>query len=164
MRSSGHKEATEDHATIAKLSTQGDNGDPEALLQNRLLNNSQVARAAMYDEADFLCVASSKQQFKVEPDEVRKVRRWSIPSRCHTSRSSMKARADIDDCQILDGLLTFSRIGDPTAASGNGEPPQHFSLGEGKVNVKNGDNDRVVGELNGKASLGSTHPQHTAVA
>ena len=57
------------------------------------------------------------------------------------------------DAQILDGLLTFSRIGDPTAAGGNGEPPQHFKLGsDGVVNVKNGDNDRVLGELKGKVS------------
>jgi hypothetical protein len=27
----------------------------------------------MYDHDDFLCVASSKQQFKLEPDDVRKV-------------------------------------------------------------------------------------------
>ena len=52
---------------------QGEGGDPEKLLQQRILSNSNVARAALYDEADFLCVASSKKQFNVEPDNVRKV-------------------------------------------------------------------------------------------
>ena len=74
LRSSGHKEPTEDHATIAKMKNQGEGGDMEKLLQQRVLANSQVSRAALYDESDFLCVGSSKQQFNVEPDQVRKVR------------------------------------------------------------------------------------------
>lgn len=74
LRSSGHKEPTEDHATIAKMKNQGEGGDMEKLLQQRILANSQVSRAALYDESDFLCVGSSKQQFNVEPDQVRKVR------------------------------------------------------------------------------------------
>jgi hypothetical protein len=90
LRSSGHKEATADHRTVSDLKTkvgscrsmvtvarlmdaQGDGGDPEALLQNRLLSNSQVGRAAMYDHDDFLCVSSSQQRFKLEPDDIRKV-------------------------------------------------------------------------------------------
>ena len=74
LRSSGHKEATEDHVTVAKMRDQGEGGDMEKLLQQRVLSNSQVSRAALYDEADFLCVGSSKQQFNVEPEDVRKVR------------------------------------------------------------------------------------------
>ncbi|KAK1921404.1 hypothetical protein DB88DRAFT_500649 [Papiliotrema laurentii] len=123
LRSSGHKEATEEHAEVAHLSTRGENGDPKALLQNRLLNNPQVLRAALYDHDDFLPVASSTKQFDLSPDLVRK---------------------------ILDGLLTYSRVGDPTAAGGAGQPPQGLNLGnEGHVTVKNGDADKIVGELKG---------------
>jgi hypothetical protein len=73
LRSSGHKEPTEDHATIAKMKNQGEGGDVEKLLQQRLLSNDQVSRAALYDESDFLCVGSSSKRFQVEPDQVRKV-------------------------------------------------------------------------------------------
>ena len=52
---------------------QGAGGDMEKLLQERVLSNGQVGRAALYDESDFLCVGSSTKQFNVEPDEVRKV-------------------------------------------------------------------------------------------
>ena len=127
LRSSGHKDATEDHATIAKLNNQGEGGDVEKLLQNRVLNNTSVARAALYDHDDFLCVASSTKQFKLEPDDVRKV---------------------------LDGLLTYSRVNDPTFAHGDGPPPKHLTIGqEGKADVKDGGNDQIVAELNGKVLI-----------
>lgn len=73
LRSSGHKEATVEHETVSALKTRGDNGDPEQLLQNRILNNSQVSRASLYDHDDFLTVASSTKQFDLEADDVRKV-------------------------------------------------------------------------------------------
>ncbi|OCF43482.1 hypothetical protein I317_02632 [Kwoniella heveanensis CBS 569] len=127
LRTSGHKEPTEDHATIAQMNSQGDSADPEALLKNRILNRSEVSRAALYDQDDFLCVASSTKQFDVEPEDIRK---------------------------ILDGLLTYSRQGDPTVASGDGEPPKHFSVGkEGGATVKSGDGEAMVAELNGKTLI-----------
>ncbi|WVR08278.1 hypothetical protein IAU60_005325 [Kwoniella sp. DSM 27419] len=127
LRHSGHKEPTEEHATIAQMKSQGDNGDPEALLQNRILNRDEVTRAALYDHDDFLCVASSKKQFDVEPDDVRK---------------------------ILDGLLTYARQNDPTMASGNGEPPKHLKVGnEGGANVTSGDGERMIADLNGKTFI-----------
>lgn len=53
--------------------------------------------------------------------------------------------------QILDGLLTYSRVNDPTFASGDGQPPQHLKVGgEGKADVKDGGNDQIVAELNGR--------------
>ena len=123
------------------------------MLQNRVLNNSSVARAALYDHDDFLCVASSKQQFKLEPDDVRKVcfaqpvpaswpiRRYPEPSTCLA----------FTDIQVLDGLLTYSRLNDPTFAHGDGPPPTHLKLGqEGKADVKDGGNDQIIAELNGK--------------
>jgi len=55
-------------------SPQGDNADPEALLQNRILSNQQVSRAAFYDHDDSLCAASSTSRFKLAPDDIRKVR------------------------------------------------------------------------------------------
>ena len=51
---------------------QGEDGSPVALLQTRLLNNALVGRAALFDHDDFLCVASSKQRFDIDPDGVRK--------------------------------------------------------------------------------------------
>ena len=55
--------------------------------------------------------------------------------------------------QILDGLLTYSRVNDPTAAGGAGQPPENLNLGnEGYVKVKAGDNDKILGELDGKVS------------
>ncbi|CAD6584587.1 MAG: hypothetical protein TREMPRED_003869 [Tremellales sp. Tagirdzhanova-0007] len=127
LRSSGHKQATEEHATAAKIATQGDDGDPEALLQNRILNNTHVSRAALYDTSDFLCIASSKSRFNLEPDHVRK---------------------------ILDGLLTYSRVGDPTVAGGAGDPPRKLHLGEeGQANVIDGDEDHIVGDLSGNTLI-----------
>ncbi|WRT69332.1 uncharacterized protein IL334_006316 [Kwoniella shivajii] len=121
---SGHKEATEEHTTAAQLESKGESGDTEALLKNRILNNSQVSRAALYDESDFLCVASSTKQFNLQPDDVRK---------------------------IFDGMLTFARQGDPTAAHGDGPTPQQIKMGsEGSASVKNGNADSIVAELDGK--------------
>ncbi|WWC90945.1 uncharacterized protein L201_005883 [Kwoniella dendrophila CBS 6074] len=121
---SGHKEATEEHTTAAQLNSRAEGGDYENLLQTRILNNSQVSRAALYDEEDFLCVASSKQQFNLQPDDVRK---------------------------ILDGLLTFARQNDPTAASGDGHAPDNIKIGsEGNASVKTGNADYIVAELSGK--------------
>ncbi|WWC63732.1 uncharacterized protein I303_106337 [Kwoniella dejecticola CBS 10117] len=121
---SGHKEATEEHTDAAKLNSQAEGGDYEDLLKNRILNNSQVSRAALFDESDFLTVASSPKQFNVEPEDVRK---------------------------ILDGLLTFSRQGDPTFASGDGQAPQNLKIGsEGSASVKTGNADYIVAELSGK--------------
>ncbi|ORX40313.1 hypothetical protein BD324DRAFT_617276 [Kockovaella imperatae] len=123
-RSSGHKEATEDHTTAAKLDSQGEGGDPKGLLQNRLLNSDRVGRAALFDQDDFLCVASSKKPFDLEPDQVRK---------------------------ILDGMLTFARQGDPTMASGDGHPPTKLHVGsEGTADVTNGTADYIQATLNGK--------------
>ncbi|WVW79654.1 hypothetical protein I302_101623 [Kwoniella bestiolae CBS 10118] len=121
---SGHKEATEEHITAAKLNSQAEGGDYEELLKSRILNNSQVSRAALYDEEDFLCVASSPKQFNVQPDDVRK---------------------------ILDGLLTYARQNDPTAAFGDGQAPENLKLGgEGNASVKSGNADYIVAELSGK--------------
>ncbi|KAK6906332.1 hypothetical protein L486_06105 [Kwoniella mangroviensis CBS 10435] len=126
---SGHKEATEDHTVAAKLESQAEGGDYEALMKSRILDNSQVSRAALYDESDFLCVASSPKQFNVEPHDIRK---------------------------ILDGLLTFARQGDPTAASGDGQAPQNLKLGsEGSASVKTGNADYIVAELSGKLIIAS---------
>lgn len=56
--------------------------------------------------------------------------------------------------QVLDGLLTYSRVNDPTFAHGDGPPPKHLTIGqEGKADVKDGGNDQIVAELNGKVSL-----------
>jgi hypothetical protein len=53
--------------------------------------------------------------------------------------------------QIFDGLLTYSRVDDPTAAGGAGTPPKHLSLGqEGKADVKDGNQDIMIAELDGK--------------
>ena len=53
--------------------------------------------------------------------------------------------------KILDGLLTYARVNDPTAAGGAGQPPKHLRLGsEGKADVKDGGDDRIVAELNGR--------------
>ena len=58
------------------------------------------------------------------------------------------------DHQVLDGLLTYSRVNDPTFAHGDGPPPKHLTIGqEGKADVKDGGNDQIVAELNGKVSL-----------
>ena len=55
------------------------------------------------------------------------------------------------DIQVLDGLLTYSRLNDPTFAHGDGPPPTHLKLGqEGKADVKDGGNDQIIAELNGK--------------
>jgi hypothetical protein len=57
------------------------------------------------------------------------------------------------DLQVLDGLLTYSRVNDPTFAHGDGPPPKHLSLGgEGKADVQDGGNDQIIAELNGKVS------------
>ncbi|KAK8850761.1 hypothetical protein IAR55_004681 [Kwoniella newhampshirensis] len=123
-RHSGHKEATEEHTTAAEIDSKAESGDTEALLNNRLLDNNQVSRAALYDETDFLCVASSTKQFDLQPDDVRK---------------------------ILDGMLTFARQNDPTTANGDGPAPQNIKLGsEGSASVKNGNADSIVAELDGK--------------
>jgi len=92
LRSSGHKQPTEscdgrqdeDAGALYRdlfpfimdshTSPQGDNADPEALLQNRILSNQQVSRAAFYDHDDSLCAASSTSRFKLAPDDIRKVR------------------------------------------------------------------------------------------
>lgn len=51
-------------------------------------------------------------------------------------------------------MLTFSRQGDPTFAHGDGPAPQHLIIGdEGKADVKSGDGDMIVAELNGKVSF-----------
>lgn len=55
------------------MMSQGEGGDPEALLNNRILNNNSVSRAALYDETDFLCIASSNNRINLEPEDVRKV-------------------------------------------------------------------------------------------
>lgn len=50
-------------------------------------------------------------------------------------------------------MLTFARQGDPTVAGGAGTPPKHLSLGEeGKADVKDGNQDYIVAELNGRVS------------
>lgn len=72
-------------------------------------------------------MASSTKQFNLQPDDVRKV---------------------------LDGLLTYSRVNDPTFASGDGAPPKHLSIGaEGKANVEDGGNDQIIAELNGRVLI-----------
>ncbi|RSH91619.1 hypothetical protein EHS25_008988 [Saitozyma podzolica] len=134
VRSSGHKDVTEDHTTIAQMASQGDGADPEALLRNRVLNNGQVCRAALYDKDDFLCVASSRSQFDLEPDDVRK---------------------------MLDGVLTFSRAKDPTAAGGNGDVPKRVAVGrEGAAAVRNGNADRIVADLSGKTFIAAPTARH----
>ncbi|KAL7423470.1 hypothetical protein Q5752_001050 [Cryptotrichosporon argae] len=126
MRSSGHKDATEDHQTVSAMNNMGPDNmfDPEDVLNKRILSHDAVDRAALYDESDFLCLASSVAHFNVEPDDVRK---------------------------ILDGLLTYARQDDPTVAGGAGQPPAHLSVGaDGRADVKAGDDDKIVAELNGK--------------
>jgi hypothetical protein len=50
-------------------------------------------------------------------------------------------------------MLTFARQGDPTVAGGAGTPPKHLSLGdEGKADVRDGNQDYIVAELNGRVS------------
>jgi hypothetical protein len=57
------------------------------------------------------------------------------------------------DLQVLDGLLTYSRLNDPTFAHGDGPPPTHLKLGkEGKADVKDGGNDQIIAELNERVS------------
>jgi hypothetical protein len=57
------------------------------------------------------------------------------------------------DLQVLDGLLTYSRVNDPTFAHGDGPPPTHLKLGkEGKADVKDGGNDQIIAELNERVS------------
>jgi hypothetical protein len=57
------------------------------------------------------------------------------------------------DIQVLDGLLTYSRVNDPTFAHGDGPPPTHLKLGkEGKADVKDGGNDQIIAELNERVS------------
>ena len=49
--------------------------------------------------------------------------------------------------------MTYSRLNDPTFASGDGQPPQHLKVGgEGKAAVKDGGNDQIVADLNGRVS------------
>lgn len=60
----------------------------------------------------------------------------------------------LTDMQLLDGLLTYSRLNDPTFAHGDGPPPTHLKLGEeGKADVKDGGNDQIIAELNGRVRL-----------
>jgi hypothetical protein len=62
------------------------------------------------------------------------------------------------DMQVLDGLLTYSRLNDPTFAHGDGPPPTHLKLGaEGKADVKDGGNDQIIAELNDRVSPSSTY-------
>lgn len=66
--------------------------------------------------------------------------------------------------QIFDGLLTYSRVDDPTAAGGAGQPPQHLTIGkEGKADVKDGDKDKIVAELNGRVRYCLNTNSHPAV-
>jgi hypothetical protein len=66
----------------------------------------------------------------------------------HTSGRVGRITADI---QVLDGLLTYSRVNDPTFASGDGQPPKHMTIGkEGKADVSDGGNDQIIAELNGR--------------
>lgn len=55
-------------------------------------------------------------------------------------------------------MLTFARQGDPTVAGGAGTPPKHLSLGdEGKADVKDGNQDYIVAQLNGKVSVSDNY-------
>ncbi|GFZ48448.1 hypothetical protein JCM24511_06196 [Saitozyma sp. JCM 24511] len=116
------------------MASQGDGADPEALLRNRVLNNGQVSIAALYDKDDFLCVASSTSQFDLEPNDVRK---------------------------MLNGVLTFSRAEDPTAAGENGEIPRRVAVGrEGAASVRIGNADRIVAELSGETFIAAPTARH----
>jgi hypothetical protein len=115
----------------------------------------------LYDHDDFLCVASSTKQFKLEPDDVRKVcyssALYSIMLRqvplSALTLIRLQYRLTVTDLQILDGLLTYSRVNDPTFAHGDGPPPKHVTIGqEGKADVQDGGNDQIIAELNGKVS------------
>ena len=66
--------------------------------------------------------------------------------------------------QILDALLTYARIGDPTFAGGNGAPAKKLHLNEGVVDVKLGDQEKIAGNLNGKVSRTSTASSPIPVA
>jgi len=60
----------------------------------------------------------------------------------------------VTDIQVLDGLLTYSRLNDPTFAHGDGPPPTHLKLGnEGKADVQDGGNDQIIAELNDRVRL-----------
>jgi hypothetical protein len=113
----------------------------------------------LYDHDDFLCVASSQQQFKLEPDDVRKVGSPRDPlSTIQVLQAipitlRIKPSEASTDIQVLDGLLTYSRVNDPTFAHGDGPPPTHLKLGkEGKADVKDGGNDQIIAELNERVS------------